>query len=239
MAKNKREPAGNAQPPRKMGLFGLLFLPLRVVFHLAWYLGASILLSLLLEWGGMLLGIVDYYHAGRVMQAELGYLGNSITHTLLGMSAEATGIKIVAFFNSGLVDVQTVPVAENRMIFLRMIDDLFANWPHYRNAFFYVLMITAIRCAIIVLSSVLLVLVGMVAAIDGLHLRELRKVTGGVEHAGIYHHAKALLPYTVWFGPVAYLAWPNAVNPNFVLLPGMAMFFIATLTLFATYKKIL
>ena len=98
---------------------------------------------------------------------------------------------------------------------------------------------TGIRCVIIFLSSALFVLVGIVAAIDGLHLRELRKVSGGIEHAGVYHHAKAMVPYAVWLSPVLYLAWPSAINPNVILLPGMVAFYLVVLVSFSTFKKFL
>ena len=240
-----RKPKNNApnpnaqQPPRKRGLFGLIFLPFSMVFVVASYLVGSILVSILLEWGGMLFGLCDYDHAAHVLEQEFAYLGDNFTMTLFGISAEDAALRVIRFFQDGLVarPPAQAPVSARELLSMRFWSQLTANWPFYRNAVVYVLMVTGIRCVIIVLSSLLFVLVGLVAAIDGLHLRELRKVGGGIEHAGVYHHAKALIPYTVGISPVLYLSWPSSINPNFILLPGMLLFYLAVLIGFSTFKK--
>lgn len=240
-----RKPKNNApnpnaqQPPRKRGLFGLIFLPFSMVFIVAGYLVGSILVSILLEWGGMLFGLCDYDHAAHVLEQEFAYLGDNFTMTLFGISAEDAALRVIHFFQDGLIarPPAQIHVSPQELLSMRFWSQLTANWPFYRNAVVYVLMVTGIRCVIIVLSSLLFVLVGLVAAIDGLHLRELRKVGGGIEHAGVYHHAKALIPYTVGISPVLYLSWPSSINPNFILLPGMLLFYLAVLIGFSTFKK--
>ena len=239
--KPKNNTPNNApqQPPRKRGLFGLIFLPFSMVFIVAGYLVGSILVSILLEWGGMLFGLCDYDHAAHVLEQEFAYLGDNFTMTLLGVSAEDAALRVIHFFQDGLVarPPAQIHVSPQELLSMRFWSQLTANWPYYRNAVVYVLMVTGIRCVIIVLSSLLFVLVGLVAAIDGLHLRELRKVGGGIEHAGVYQHAKALVPYTVGISPVLYLSWPSSINPNFILLPGMLLFYLAVLVGFSTFKK--
>jgi len=227
------------QPPRKRGLFGLIFLPFTMVFVVASYLVGSILVSVILEWGGMLFGLCDYDHAAHVLEQEFAYLGDNFTMTLFGISAEEAALRVIHFFQGNLVAPPPAQghVSPQELLSMRFWSQLTANWPYYRNAVVYVLMVTGIRCVIIVLSSLLFVLVGLVAAIDGLHLRELRKVGGGIEHASVYHHAKALVPYTIGISPVLYLSWPSSINPNFILLPGMLLFYLAVLVGFSTFKK--
>ena len=242
MARKPKNNAPNAnaqQPPRKRGLFGLIFLPFSMVFVVASYLAGSVIVSIVLEWGGMLFGLCDYDHAAHVLEQEFAYLGDNFTMTLLGISAEDAALRVIHFFQDGLVarPPAQMHVSPKELLSVRFWQNLTANWPYYRNAVVYVLMVTGIRCVIIVLSSLLFVLVGLVAAIDGLHLRELRKVGGGIEHAGVYHHAKALIPYTVGISPVLYLSWPSSINPNFILLPGMLLFYLAVLIGFSTFKK--
>jgi len=242
-----RKPKNNApnpnaqQQPRKRSLFGLIFLPFSMVFIVASYLVGSILVSILLEWGGMLFGLCDYDHAAHVLEQEFAYLGDNFTMTLFGISAEDAALRVIHFFQDGLVarPPAQIHVSPQELLSMRFWSQLTANWPFYRNAVVYVLMVTGIRCVIIVLSSLLFVLVGLVAAIDGLHLRELRKVSGGIEHAGVYHHAKAMVPYAVWLSPILYLAWPSAINPNVILLPGMVAFYLVVLVSFSTFKKFL
>ena len=237
--KNNTPNANAQQQPRKRGLFGLIFLPFTMVFVVANYLVGSIIVSIALEWGGMLFGLCDYDHAAHVLEQEFAYLGDNFTMTLLGISAEDAALRVIHFFQDGLVarPPAQMHVSPKELLSVRFWQNLTANWPYYRNAVVYVLMVTGIRCVIIVLSSLLFVLVGLVAAIDGLHLRELRKVSGGIEHASVYHHAKALIPYTVGVSPVLYLSWPRSINPNFVLLPGMLLFYLAVLVGFSTFKK--
>ena len=242
MARKPKNNAPNAnaqQPPRKRGLFALIFLPFTMVFVVASYLVGSIFVSILLEWGGMLFGLCDYDHAAHVLEQEFAYLGDNFTMTLLGVSAEDAALRVIHFFQDGLVarPPAQIHVSPQELLSMRFWSQLTANWPYYRNAVVYVLMVTGIRCVIIVLSSLLFVLVGLVAAIDGLHLRELRKVGGGIEHASVYHHAKALVPYTVGISPVLYLSWPSSINPHFILLPGMLLFYLAVLIGFSTFKK--
>jgi integrating conjugative element membrane protein, PFL_4697 family len=242
MARKPKNNAPNAnaqQPPRKRGLFGLIFLPFSMVFVVASYLAGSVIVSIVLEWGGMLFGLCDYDHAAHVLEQEFAYLGDNFTMTLFGISAEDAALRVIHFFQDGLIarPPAQIHVSPQELLSMRFWSQLTANWPFYRNAVVYVLMVTGIRCVIIVLSSLLFVLVGLVAAIDGLHLRELRKVGGGIEHAGVYHHAKALIPYTVGISPVLYLSWPSSINPNFILLPGMLLFYLAVLIGFSTFKK--
>ena len=242
MARKPKNDAPNPnaqQQPRKRSLFGLIFLPFSMVFIVASYLVGSILVSILLEWGGMLFGLCDYDHAAHVLEQEFAYLGDNFTMTLFGISAQDAALRVIHFFQDGLVarPPAQIHVSPQELLSMRFWSQLTANWPFYRNAVVYVLMVTGIRCVIIVLSSLLFVIVGMVAAIDGLHLRELRKVGGGIEHAGVYHLTKALVPYTVWLSPVLYLSWPDSINPNFILLPGMLLFFVAVLIGFSTFKK--
>lgn len=236
----KQNTNDNQKTKQKIGIFGLMFLPLTLGLKVLFYLTSAVLISVLIEWGGMITGIFDHRHAESVLIIELGYLGDNLPTTITGLSAEELGTRVVDFFKVSLVPTSSKPLAAGgEYFFVRWVNDIFANWPYYRNAFVFVLMVIGIRFVIIVLSSLLFVLVGVAAAVDGLHLRELRKLGGGIEHAGIYHRAKSLLPYTIWFAPVLYLAWPGAINPNFILLPGMSLFFTSVLISFATFKKYL
>ncbi|MDO4643129.1 MAG: DUF4400 domain-containing protein [Cardiobacteriaceae bacterium] len=240
MARKRDKEKANAEKTKKKTLLRLLFSPLGLFAGIFFYLFSSIVFSTLLEWSGMIFGWWDYQHAEKVLHIELKYLGDNFTTTLLGMSAEDSARVVTNYFQHWLVIPQDAPQGlGHKLISTRAWERLTAHWAFYRNAFVYVLMVTGIRCIIVMLSSVLFIVVSMLAAIDGLHLRELRKITGGVEHAGVYHRAKAMVPYTVGLSPIIYLSWPNPINPNFILLPGMGLFFMAIFVSFATFKKII
>lgn len=218
----------------KPGVFSILLTPIGWSFSIASYIFLSIILGTVIEWVGMTF-FWEKNHAYLVLQQEFNYLGNHFTTTLFGVSANEAGLMVVNFFRDWFVGPQSI---QNQSAWIIVQLNKLGTWSiDYINVFVFVTMTTMVRCLIILLSSTLFILVGIAAAVDGLHLRELRKVSGGVEHAGIYHRAKRLIPLSIKVAPVLYLAWPNSINPNFILLPGMAVFFVAILTSFATFKK--
>lgn len=232
----KASPAPSAPPKeRKRGVFSLILSPIGIAVGIVSYLVISILVSTAIEWVGMGLGYWDSNHARNVLVQEFEYLGDNFSTTIFGVSAREAGEIVIGYLQHWLVGSGTG--GDNGMIVMRYIQKL-GNWTQpYINAFIYIVMVTGIRCVIIVLSSALFLIVGIAAAVDGLHMRELRKDGGGVEHASIYHHAKAWVPLAVMTAPVIYLAWPGSINPNYVLLPAMGIFYIALLTTFSTFKK--
>lgn len=153
------------------------------------------------------------------------------------MSAKDTAISIIQWLNSHILTI--TGVNQNSMMFERFLANASETFRPYINAFIYVVMITAIRCMIILLSSIMFIVVGIAAMTDGLHQREIRKVSGGVEHGGIYHHSKAWIGRVVTVSPLLYLAWPGSVNPNYILLPGICLFYITVMISFSTFKKYL
>ena len=226
-------------PPKekKRGVFSFIFAPVGIALTIVVYLILSIFISTVIEWFGMATGYWDRFHARDVLIRELAYLGDNFSMTLFGVSAEQAASAVIAYLQSWLVGLREIGTGNDSMWISIQLQKLAVVFQPYLNAFIYIVMVTAIRCVIILLSSVLFVLVGIAAAVDGLHLRELRKVGGGVEHASIYHHAKAWVPLAVLTAPVIYLAWPGSINPNYILLPGMLVFFFAVLTTFSTFKK--
>lgn len=230
----------NEQTEVRPGVFSLVLgKPLAIILRITGYLILSIVFGTLLEW--VLMATVKnwgYDNAKKTLIAELDYLGNHFTTSVFGLPAHDVAIRVVDFLNRTFFGTAVSATGQGHTWFLRLLGGLGQTIQPYVHAFFYVVMITSVRFVIVVMSAGLF-LIGIAAAVDGLHMRELRKLGGGVEHAGIYHHAKAMIPKSYTIAPVVYLAWPTSVNPNVILLPGMAMFFIAVLVSFATFKKYL
>ena len=112
------------------------------------------LVSILLEWGGMLFGLCDYDHAAHVLEQEFAYLGDNFTMTLLGVSAEDAALRVIHFFQDGLVAQPPAQghVSPKELLSVRFWSQLTANWPFYRNAVVYVLMVTGIRKKVILVA---------------------------------------------------------------------------------------
>ena len=79
----------------------------------------------------------------------------------------------------------------------------------------------------------------LVAIVDGLVKRDLRRWGGGRESSFVYHWAKrSALPLLVltW---VIYLAFPVSVHPSFIVLPFAMLFALSVTVTASSFKKYL
>ena len=82
-------------------------------------------------------------------------------------------------------------------------------------------------------------LFSLVALVDGLVRRDLRRWGGGRESSFVYHYAKkAAVPLMVltW---VVYLSLPFSLHPAFIVLPFAMLFALAVTVTASTFKKYL
>ncbi|MCB1763029.1 MAG: TIGR03747 family integrating conjugative element membrane protein, partial [Gammaproteobacteria bacterium] len=97
----------------------------------------------------------------------------------------------------------------------------------------------SVRLAILTLAMPVFLLFSLVALVDGLVKRDLRRWGGGRESSFVYHYAKkAALPLVVitW---VVYLALPFSAHPSFIVLPFAGMFALSVAVTASTFKKYL
>ena len=95
----------------------------------------------------------------------------------------------------------------------------------------------SVRLAILVLAIPVFVLFSLVALVDGLVKRDLRRWGGGRESSFVYHWAKrSALPLLVltW---VIYLALPFSLHPSVVVLPFAMLFAFSVAVTASTFKK--
>lgn len=237
-AKTRNQPPPNSRQEKvkRFSPFNVMMKPIGVTFTILWYIGLSILIGTIIEWIGMSF-FWESDHAAQVLKTEFDYLGDNFAMTLFGDSAENTALTIINTLSGWMWGDKGDPSAV--MLAAKWAQNVIHGSAAYINAFFYIVMITAIRCVIIVLSSALVLIIAIAAIVDGLHERELRKLCGGNEHGDVYHWAKAWAPRILYFSPVLYLAWPTAINPNYIILPGLFAFFWAIYLFFSKYKKVL
>ncbi|MCG5537357.1 TIGR03747 family integrating conjugative element membrane protein [Halorhodospira sp. 9622] len=97
----------------------------------------------------------------------------------------------------------------------------------------------AVRLAVLTLAMPVFFLFALVALVDGLVQRDLRRWGGGRESAFVYHHAKRMLVPTVILAWVIYLAMPVAVHPAWIIFPFAALNALAVVVAASTFKKYL
>ena len=112
------------------------------------------------------------------------------------------------------------------------------RWPDERYSW-YVVRIFGTRLAILILAIPVFGLCGIVAMVDGLVRRDLRRWGGGRESGFIYHWAKRValpLAVGVW---LIYLIVPISVHPSLVILPFATLLGLAITAAVGTFKKYL
>ena len=109
----------------------------------------------------------------------------------------------------------------------------------YVIAMMQVTQVFSVRLAILTLAMPIFLLFSLVALVDGLVQRDLRRWGGGRESSFVYHYAKkAALPLVIltW---VTYLALPFSLHPSFVILPFATLFALTVAVTASTFKKYL
>ena len=74
----------------------------------------------------------------------------------------------------------------------------------------------AVRLAVLTLAMPAFLVFSLVALVEGLVQRDLRRWGGGRESAFVYHHAKKLLFPSLLLAWIIYLSLPFSLHPNFV-----------------------
>lgn len=233
---DNRPPRKPARPP---GLLASL------LWHWPWQLIAMVLvslfLSILMEYAGMLFIYPELgaSHSQQVMTTELGYLSRDFTQSIL-LSTPVVTIKsgIGAFWQwvvveSGLQDWINAPSSNG------MGQQGVQGLKNYCLAALFVTITTLVRLCILLLSVPLFLMVAMVALVEGLSRRDLRRYGAAYESSFVYHHARRLVKPAFTLPCMLYLSWPTAVYPNLLLLPGALLLGVAVTISTASFKKYL
>lgn len=214
---------------------------------------SSLLLSLLIEY----IGIAFFWpeagaaHSEAVMNTELGWLSTEFTRSLLLSEPSVTVVRWVstayqwAFMDSGFWTgsgssmhtrcTVTMPSPGKSTAGAAGLPATCVNtcWPRYGSA------LSPGTRHHLVLSVPLFVLVVVVALVEGLGRRDLRRYGAGYESSFVYHHAKKLVKPAAVVPAMLYLSRPTAVYPNLLLLPAAVLLGIAVTVTTASFKKYL
>lgn len=224
-------------PPKRPGVWGwLLETTLGNSFRLVWWSVAAIFISILIEWAGMI-WFWGPDHSKQILALELTYLGAYNKNLITGLYPSDLGAHFV-----GAADT-IVSFLKLRELSAHLADGVMGGVTKIAvygiDSMVNTIFIFAVRAAICVSAMTGFVLVGLVAFVDGLVERDIRKACGGIESAMMYHRAKRLLVPILFLSFGGYLTAPVSIHPSLVFLPVMALFAYALFVTAKTFKKFL
>ncbi|WP_262947457.1 TIGR03747 family integrating conjugative element membrane protein [Xenorhabdus indica] len=250
MAQSEPASRQSIQPPRKHGLL------YRVLWEWPWQIAGFIvmswLFSLLLEYLGMTFFWPEQgaSHSQTIMKTELQFLSTEFTRSLLLSEPSQTVSDWLEqayqwlFVDSGFmhwIQGQHQYQLNSRNDFLREFNAVLQGVSGYLREYclaaVFITMVTLIRLAILMLSVPLFVMVVLVALVDGLGRRDLRRYGAGYESSFVYHHAKRGIKPACTVPCVLYLSWPDGVYPTMILLPAALLLGMAVMITTAMFKK--
>ncbi|PHM44457.1 TIGR03747 family integrating conjugative element membrane protein [Xenorhabdus szentirmaii] len=252
MTQSENQSRPSSQPPRKHGLL------YRVLWEWPWqfigFMVMSWLFSLLLEYLGMAFFWPEQgaAHSQNMMKTELNYLSSEFTRSLLLSEPSQTISAGLAqayqwlFVDSGFmnwVQGQSQYHFHSRNDFMRefnaVLQGVSGHLQEYCLATVFITMVTLTRIAILLLSVPLFVMVVIVALVDGLGRRDLRRYGAGYESSFVYHHVKRGIKPACTVPCVLYLSWPDVVYPTVILLPAAIVLGMAVVITTSMFKKYL
>ena len=217
---------------------------------MAFWLVFALLFSIVVEWVGMLFWWPEQgvQHSQNMLAQELTYLNSDFRYSIVSSNPAAysqslmDGVYIVLFEWTHLIDVITwlssAPAAGDSF-WLAQVKIGYRSIAEFVLAAITITQVFAVRLAVLTLALPAFVLFNLVALVDGLVQRDLRRWGGGREHGWLYHHAKRLIFPALLLAWIIYLGLPFSAHPNFVILPFAVLSALALATTAATFKKYL
>ena len=246
----RRAMAEASEPRRPIARPGLLSRILTGLAQCLKWLLVSLIFSILLEWIGMMFWWEEQglAHSRQMLAMELNYLDIDFRRSLLTsdplqFAQDLAGrFYHVLFELTRLADliewVTPVPNAGEEG-FRVTLHHAYRPTAEFILAAMQMTQVFAVRLAILILATPVFGLFALVALIDGLVRRDLRRWGGGRESSFVYHYAKKTALPLVIVAWVVYLALPFSLHPSWIILP-FAIGFGLTVTVTAgTFKKYL
>jgi integrating conjugative element membrane protein (TIGR03747 family) len=196
--------------------------------------------TIVVAWIIEVLGMMYFWgadHSRLVLQTELTYLGSFNRNLLTGIYPGDIASRFIGYIDQGieffhLRDVsQTLAAGAQHSLGVRL--------SHGIEIFIDTLLIFAVRLSVCVSAATGFALVCLVAFIDGLVERDIRRACGGIESAMIYHRSKRLIIPSTMLSFGFYMTSPISIHPTFVFLPIMALVGFTIYSTAKSFKKYL
>ena len=239
-----------ADPRRRDVQQGLISKILTAIAKVIQWLLLSLLFSIIIEWVGMVLWWPDegLDHSRAMLASEISYLDNDFRRSVITSDPAQFAKRFADNTYHYLFEVTrfidfirwvSPPPAMNEQGLRPRLHKISRPIAEFVIAMMQVTQVFSVRLAILTLAMPIFLLFSLVALVDGLVQRDLRRWGGGRESSFVYHYAKkAALPLVVlsW---VTYLALPFSLHPTFVVLPFATLFALTVAVTASTFKKYL
>jgi len=237
-------------PRRRVVQEGLISKSLTAIAKIIQWLLLSLLFSIIIEWAGMVLWWPDegLDHSRTMLATEISYLDNDFRRSVV-TSDPAQFAKRFAdntyhylFEVTRFVDfihwVSPSPTMNEKGLRPKL-HKIFHPIAEFVIAMMQVTQVFSVRLAILTLAMPIFLLFSLVALVDGLVQRDLRRWGGGRESSFVYHYAKKAAFPIVVLSWVIYLALPFSLHPTFVVVPFATLFALTVVVTASTFKKYL
>ena len=239
-----------ADPRRRVVEGGLISKSLTAIAKIIQWLLLSLVFSIIIEWVGMVFWWPEegIEHSRTMLAREISYLDTDFKQSVVTSDPARFAKRFADNTYHYLFEVTqfvdfirwvSPPPATNEQGFRVTLHKIVHPITEFLIAMMQVTQVFSVRLAILTLAMPIFALFTLVALVDGLVQRDLRRWGGGRESSFVYHYAKnAALPLVVitW---VVYLALPFSLHPTFIVLPFAAMFALTVAVTASTFKKYL
>lgn len=190
----------------------------------------ALLLSILIEWGGMLFlwpeqGIA---HSRTMLETEAGYLTHlRASNTVLADAVNQMMLAVMLMVERVIGWTALERLATASIEWVRLASVSAINMIH----------VFALRLLVLTLSLPTFVLFGLAGLVRGVVRRDLRRWGGGRESSGMFHLYSRLMPASlvgVWF---FYLSMPISINPFWLIGPAALLFALLVSGVAYRFKK--
>lgn len=227
---------------------GLLARTLGRLIQITALLILSLFFSISAEWIGMAFFWPEQGadHSRSMLDTELDHLEDFQRQALIDQPAHFARRTANAFHNllyrktgleSGLIWLAAAPTKSGRWHRWRI--RAYRAVADYMIAAMTITQVFAVRLCVLLLSIPAYLLLGLVALVDGLAERDLRRWGGGRESSFVYHWALRLVAPALVAPWILYLSIPVSIHPNWVVLPFAVLFALLVAVVSSTFKKYL
>ena len=240
-----------AQDPRRRVVHeGLISKSLTAIAKIIQWLLLSLVFSIIIEWVGMVIWWPEegIEHSRAMLTKETSYLDTDFRRSVITSDPAqfakriADGTYHYLFEVTRFVDfirwINPQPLSDEEGI-RPILHKIYLPVAEFVIATMQVTQVFSVRLAILTLAMPVFLLFSLVALVDGLVQRDLRRWGGGRESSFVYHYAKKVALPLVVLAWVTYLALPFSLHPTFVVLPFATLFALTVAVTASTFKKYL
>ncbi len=186
----------------------------------------------------------------RMLKQELSYLDRDFKQSVYGSEPAKIARDFAKFtyqwmiIESGflsLVNWSKEPrqTNEDKNSLRLIVGEIYRISGEYFLSAINIIELMSVRLAIALLSFPAFFLIGLVAFVDGLVVRDLRRFGVAIEQSYLFHHSKVWIGKLIIIAWVVYLAVPWAIHPNMIFIPASLLFGLAIWLSASTFKKYL